>query len=72
MYDAIKKEPQIDIPAMQKAFDELKHRLATAPILKAPDCDPEAPEFIVSTDASEIGWGAVLEQADETLLIRPC
>jgi hypothetical protein len=43
----------------EKAFNELKHRLTTAPILKVPDMDKD---FLVCTDASEEGLGAVLMQ----------
>lgn len=43
----------------EKAFKELKHRLTTAPILKVPNMDKD---FLVCTDASEEGLGAVLMQ----------
>src|SRR5260364_178357 len=43
----------------QKAFDELKYRLTTAPILIYPDCRKE---FILTTDASYEGFGATLSQ----------
>ncbi|KAI2666797.1 Transposon Tf2-6 polyprotein [Labeo rohita] len=45
-------------PALQ-AFDDLRHRFTTAPILHHPD--PERP-FIVEVDASSTGVGAVLSQ----------
>ncbi|KAI2665817.1 Transposon Tf2-9 polyprotein [Labeo rohita] len=45
-------------PAIQ-AFDDLRHRFTTAPILHHPD--PERP-FIVEVDASSTGVGAVLSQ----------
>ena len=47
----------------QNAFDELKHGLATAPVLAFPT--PERP-FIVHTDASAFAIGAVLSQMDAT------
>lgn len=43
----------------EKAFNELKYRLTTAPILKVPDMDKN---FLVCTDALEEGLGAVLMQ----------
>ena len=43
----------------EKAFKELKHRLTTAPILRVPNMDKD---FLVCTDASEEGLGAVLMQ----------
>ncbi|KAI2667669.1 Transposon Tf2-9 polyprotein [Labeo rohita] len=44
---------------VKKAFDDLRHRFTTAPILHHPD--PERP-FIVEVDASSTGVGAVLSQ----------
>ena len=46
-------------PACQKAFEELKHALVTAPILSYPI--PEG-QFILDTDASGVAIGAVLSQ----------
>ena len=45
----------------QEAFEELKQRLVTAPILKYPDFDKF---FILATDASYHGFGATLSQLD--------
>ena len=43
----------------QKAFETLKTSLITAPILHLPDCDQP---FVLRTDASDVGIGAVLLQ----------
>jgi transposase InsO family protein len=46
----------------QNAFDELKHKLSTTPVLAYPDF--ELP-FILTTDASKIAVAAVLSQVQE-------
>ena len=43
----------------QQAFDELRARLIQAPILGYPD---PTIEYILDTDASDVGVGAVLSQ----------
>lgn len=48
-------------PEHQHAFDEIKQRLSSEPVLKGPNYQQE---FIIETDASEVGIGAVLCQAD--------
>ncbi|BHF70141.1 hypothetical protein SprV_0301319100 [Sparganum proliferum] len=55
----------------QQAFDELKAKLTSAPILMLPDTSPEAPPFILDSDASGFAIGGVLSQADETGAERP-
>ena len=47
---------------MQAAFEELKVKLTSAPILSYPDYEKP---FVVCTDASSRSVGAVLSQADE-------
>ncbi len=46
-------------PDAQVAFDALKSRFVSAPVLLVPD--PES-QFIVKVDASDVGFGAVLSQ----------
>ena len=46
----------------QQAFEKLKQRLIEAPILAHPDFDEP---FIIMTDASKIGLGAVLSQKNK-------
>ena len=47
---------------LQRSFDALKHSLSTAPVLQLPDWEKT---FIVRTDASDRGIGAVLLQETE-------
>ena len=44
------------------AFATLKQHLVQAPILAYPRFEPQASEFMLQTDASAVGLGAVLEQ----------
>ena len=46
----------------ERALGSLKRRLCSEPILKSPDFDKE---FVLQTDASERGIGAVLSQCDD-------
>ena len=46
----------------QSAFIELKQKLTEAPVLMYPSFGPSADQFILLTDASATGIGAVLEQ----------
>jgi hypothetical protein len=49
----------------ETAFTELKHKLIKAPILHLPDFDKD---FIIRSDASDVGLGAVLlQETDESL-----
>ena len=53
------------------AFETLKARLTSAPVLLIPVCGPES-EFVVATDASDVGLGACLLQKDDHGDLRPC
>lgn len=44
------------------AFNTLKDKITSQPVLALPDIRPDAPSFILHTDASGIGLGAVLSQ----------
>lgn len=46
-------------PAADEAFQTLKSRFTSAPILQMPDPDRQ---FVVEVDASDVGMGAVLSQ----------
>ncbi|XP_033761705.1 uncharacterized protein LOC117343459 [Pecten maximus] len=51
--------------AQERAFITLKKMLSSSPILKLPDIEKE---FVLQTDASDYGLGAVLLQEDEGTL----
>ena len=40
-------------PEQRRAFEELKHRLKSAPVLAYPDFSPSAGTFVLDTDASQ-------------------
>jgi len=55
-------------PDAQISFEALKDKLCSAPILSSPDYNKP---FIIQTDASKLGVGAVLTQRDENLVEKP-
>jgi hypothetical protein len=63
LYNLLRKDKPYDWqPDQQKAFDQLKRSLTSAPILKRPEWNKR---FILNTDASSHGLGAVLAQLDD-------
>ncbi|KIM51116.1 hypothetical protein SCLCIDRAFT_47297, partial [Scleroderma citrinum Foug A] len=57
------EEPQ------EQAFQELKSRLTSSPVLRLPDLSKP---FTIQTDASKLGTGAVLLQQDTAGVSHPC
>ena len=53
----------------KQAFQELKSRLTSSPVLQLPDLSRP---FFVQTDASKLGTGAILLQKDDTGVSHPC
>ena len=53
----------------QDAFDQLKTSFTSTPVLRIPD---RYKQFCLTTDASLLAVGAVLEQKDENDDWRPC
>ena len=69
--DATRKGSPNEIPwneATERAFQELKKRISSPPILRLPDVSQP---FILQTDASHLGVGAVLLQEDTAGEKRP-
>jgi len=69
--DATKEGSPHDIPwndAREKSFQELKNRISSPPILRLPDVSQP---FILQTDVSHLGIGAVLLQEDSAGEKRP-
>jgi hypothetical protein len=65
LYELLKKENEyIWTKNQQEAFEELKQLITTAPVVKYPDFDQP---FLLYTDASINGLGAVLAQKDGKL-----
>ena len=55
--------------AQKQAFEELKNCLTSSPALRLPDLSKP---FVVQTDASKLGTGAVLLQMDDVGVAHPC
>ena len=55
--------------AQKQAFEELKNRLTSSPVLRLPNLSKP---FVVQTDASKLGTGAVLLQMDDAGAAHPC
>lgn len=49
----------------QTSFDTLKHLIITSPCLSLPDVDDPHQSYVLSVDASAIGFGGVLTQLDD-------
>ena len=62
MYELLKKETVYSwTNKQQEAFDELKKAITTAPVVRYPDFEKP---FLLYTDASLTGLGAVLAQKE--------
>ena len=57
-----KNQPFVWGPGQQEAFESMKDRLCTAPVLAYPNFDLP---FILTTDASKLAVGAVLSQVQD-------
>ncbi len=66
----IAKTPWIWAEAQQAAFDAVKRMLSTAPVLAYPDF-MLIKNFIITTDASQAGIGAILSQTGADGVERP-
>ncbi len=69
LFDLLKKNvPYVWAERQQDAFDELRHRMVTAPVLAYPQFDRP---FVFETDACQQGVGCVLSQEDGDGNLRP-
>ena len=55
-------------PVCTQAFSQLKDKMTQAPILAFPQFTADAPPFLLQTDASAVGLGAVLEQGGRVIV----
>ena len=68
LYSLLKKESKNRFSwtdECQAAFDRLKHLITSAPILSLPDIADMLQSYIVSVDASDVGYGVMLTQIIE-------
>ena len=66
LYNLLEKKRKWEwTQACQSAFDELKERLTSAPIMGYPDFSESRQPFKLYTDASNVGVGAVLAQPQD-------
>ena len=55
--------------AQKQAFEEPRNRLTSSPVLRLPNLSKP---FVIQTDASKLGTGAVLLQMDDAGVTHPC
>ena len=67
LHELTKDKPFVWTKECQQAFEEVKRRLTSPPILAFPDPDAE---MIVAVDASNVGVGGILQQKDESGRLR--
>ena len=67
LHELTKDKPFVWTKECQQAFEEVKRRLTSPPILAFPDPDAE---MIVAVDASNVGVGGILQQKDENGRLR--
>ena len=58
--------------ASTEAFNQLKDKLTQAPVLAFPQFTTDASPFLLQTDASAVGVGAVLEQGGCVIAYASC
>lgn len=62
--DLLEKDSYSWVEATNAAFDELKKAMVTSPVLRLPDFTQV---FVLETDASLVGIGAILMQEDRPM-----